>query len=491
MPQSDALTDTQGVDAVVVGSGPNGLAAAIVLLQAGLSVRVIEGHAEGGGGTRTREVTLPGFRHDVCSSVHPMGVLSPFLRTLPLHDHGLDWIHPPLSAAHPFDDGPAAVLARSLDVTGDSVGVDARAWRRLVEPFLRDPETLFSDLLSPLRFPRAPFQFARFGLRAMRSARGLARGMFEGERARALFAGNAAHAILPLDFMFTAGVGMVFSLAGHLTDWPVARGGSRAITDALVNYARSLGGELTLGRTVASLHELPRSRVVLFDTSPKQVIAICGDALPARYRRRLARYVYGPGVFKLDYALSGRIPWRDPRVGEASTVHVGGTLDEICVSEAAAWRGAHAERPFVMLTQQSHFDPTRAPAGQHTGHAYCHVPHGSDVDMTSRIEAQIERFAPGFGDLILARHATGTRALEAENPCYVGGAITGGAAHLPELLTRPVARFDAYSTPNPRLFLCSASTPPGGGVHGMGGYWAARSAMRRLGVKFDRVLRRP
>ncbi len=468
---------------MVVGSGPNGLSAAIALLQAGLSVRVIEGHSDIGGGTRTRELTLPGYHHDVCSSVHTMGVLSPFFRTLPLAEHGLEWVHPPFSAAHPLDDGPAPMLARSVDVTADMLGADARAWRKLVTPFLHDPDTLFADLLAPLRIPRAPFTFARFGLSAMRSARGLARGKFAGERARALFAGNAAHSIIPLDFMFSAAVGMVFSIAGHVTDWPVARGGSAAITRALLSYAKTLGVELTLGHMVKSLDELPRSRVVLFDTAPTQLMEIGGSALPAGYVKRLSRYVYGPGVFKMDFALSGPIPWRDPRVGEASTVHIGGTLDEICASEAAAWRGDHIDKPFVMLTQQSNFDPSRAPAGKHTGHAYCHVPNGSHVDMSARIEAQIERFAPGFRDLILARHTMNTAEFEAHNPSFVGGAITGGAAYLPQLLTRPVARLDPYSTPNPRLFICSAATPPGGGVHGMGGYWAAQSVLKRLGVK--------
>lgn len=468
---------------MVVGSGPNGLAAAIALLKAGLSVRIIEGHSEVGGGTRTRELTLPGFLHDVCSSAHPMGVLSPFLRTLPLEQHGLTWIHPQASAAHPLDDGEAVLLLRSTQATAEQLGPDAQAYRKLFDPFLQAPETLLGDLLAPIGIPKAPFQFMRFGLKGMRSARGLARSHFRGERARALFAGNAAHSILPLDFMFTGAVGMVFSITGHMTEWPVAKGGSHSITRALLSYAQSLGGELVLNHMVKSLDELPASRVVLFDTAPKQLMEVAKAALPSGYLKRLSRYVYGPGVFKMDFALSGPIPWKDPRCAMASTVHIGGSLDEISASERAAWNGEHTERPFVMLTQQSNFDPSRAPAGKHTGHAYCHVPQGSNVDMSARIEAQIERFAPGFRDLILARHTTNTAAFQAENPCYVGGAITGGAAHLPQLLTRPVARLDPYSTPNPRLFICSASTPPGGGVHGMGGYWAAQSVLRRLGAK--------
>ncbi len=473
---------TTQFDAIVIGAGPNGLSAAIVLARAGLRVRVVEADEEIGGGTRTRELTLPGFRHDVCSSVHPMGVLSPLFRALPLREHGLTWLHPKYSAAHPLDDGPAPLLAKSLDITAERLGGDARAWRSMFGPFVDAPHTLFRDLLAPLRFPSAPLRFMRFGLKAFRSARGLAKSAFSEPQARALFAGCAAHSILPLDWLFTAAVGLVFGIAGHATDWPVPAGGSHAITLALESYARSLGVDVITGRKVSALGELADARAYVFDTAPKQLVEIAGDVLPARYKQRLAQYVYGPGVFKIDWALSGIIPWRDGEVAHASTVHVGGTLDEITASEAAAWKNEHVERPFVMLSQQSHFDPTRAPLGKHTGHAYCHVPNGSTVDMTSRIEAQIERFAPGFRDLILARHVTRPSDFERMNPCYVGGAITGGAAHLPQLFTRPVARLDPYSTPHPKLFICSASTPPGGGVHGMGGYWAARSVLRRLGV---------
>jgi phytoene dehydrogenase-like protein len=471
------------LDVVVVGSGPNGLAAAAVLARAGLTVRVLEARAELGGGTRTSELTLPGFHHDVCSSIHPMGYLSPVFRTFPLAQHGLEWIHAPFSVAHPLPDGPAALLARSFETTGETLGADARAWRRSFEPFVDGADALFGDLLAPLRFPRRPLAFLRFGFHAWRSAQGYARGRFEGDRARALFAGCAAHSILPLDWMFTAAVGMVFALSGHLTDWPVARGGSAAISRALASYLLSLGGTIEALHPVSNLAELPRARAYVFDTAPKQLVEIAKDALPARYRRRLSRYVYGPGAFKLDWALAGPIPWKDPRVAQASTVHVGGTLEEIASSERAPWRHEHSERPFVLVAQQSHFDDSRAPRGKHTGYAYCHVPGGSTFDMTERIEAQIERFAPGFRDVILARHATSPRDFEAMNPCYVGGAITGGAAYLPQLFTRPVARLDPYSTPNDSLFLCSASTPPGGGVHGMGGYWAAQSVLRRLRIR--------
>jgi phytoene dehydrogenase-like protein len=467
-------------DIVVIGAGPNGLAAAVLLAQAQLSVRVIEARDEVGGGTRSKELTLPGFVHDVCSSVHPMGALSPFLQTLPLAAHGLEWVYPELSAAHPLDDGPAALLARSLERTGETLGDDGARWRRWFAPFAERAPELFADLLAPLRLPRSPLLFTRFGLSAFRSARSLARSRFRGERARALFAGCAAHSILPLDFWFSGAVGMVFAVAGHAVDWPVARGGSHAVTLALGSYARSLGVDIVTGHELRSVEELPAARAYVFDTAPTQLATLAAPWLPDSYLARLRRYVYGPGVFKVDYALSAPIPWKDPDIGKASTVHVGGTLDEIHASERDAWRGEHSERPFVMLSQQSHFDGSRAPAGMHTGHAYCHVPSGSTVDMTARLEAQIERFAPGFRDTILARHVMTTRDFQAYNPGYVGGAITGGAAHLPQLFARPVARLDPYSTPHPRVFLCSASTPPGGGVHGMGGYWAARSVLRRL-----------
>jgi phytoene dehydrogenase-like protein len=467
-------------DAVVIGAGPNGLAAAVELARGGASVRVVEASAQIGGGTRTAALTLPGFAHDVCSGCHPMGVLSPFFRTLPLAGHGLRWIHPPASVAHPLDGQPAVLLRRSLADTAAELGGDASSYRALFAPFLRRPHELLADLLGPLRLPKHPLAMARFGLPGLLPATTALRYRFRGERARAVLAGCAAHSILPLERPLTAAVGMIFALSAHITDWPVAAGGSQAIADALASYLHSLGGRIETGVRVRTLADIPPARVVLFDTSPAQLADICETSLPADYVRRLRRYRYGPGVFKLDWALDGPIPWSDRRCLEASTVHVGGTLEEIAAAEAAVWRGEHPSRPFVLVVQQSQFDPDRAPAGKHTGYAYCHVPAGSNVDCTAAIEQQIERFAPGFGDRILARHRTTTAELERENPNYVGGAITGGVSDLLQFFARPVARLDPYSTPNPHLFICSASTPPGGGVHGMCGYFAALSARRRL-----------
>ena len=471
---------TAAVDAIVVGSGPNGLAAAIELARAGKSVHVVEACDDLGGGMRSAALTLPGFLHDVCSGCHPMGVLSPWFRTLPLKDHGLRWIHPPASVAHPLDDQPAVLLRRSLAETAAQLGPDARAYRRLFAPFIERSDELLGDLLGPLRIPRHPLRMARFGVPGLLPATKLLRWCFKGMGAQALLAGCAAHSILPLERPLTGAVGMLFALTGHLENWPVAEGGSQAIATALASYLHALGGTTETGRRIRSLGDLPPARVVLFDTSPAQLADICETELPASYVRRLRRFRYGPGVFKLDWALDGPIPWRDPRVLEAATVHVGGSLDEIAAAEAEVWRDRHPQRPFVLLVQQSQFDPTRAPAGKHTGYAYCHVPAGSEVDMSDAIERQVERFAPRFRERILARHAMTTADFQSGNPNYVGGAITGGVADLSQFFTRPVARLDPYSTPNPRLFLCSASTPPGGGVHGMCGYFAAHSALARL-----------
>lgn len=467
-------------DAVVVGSGPNGLAAAVALAQAQRSVLVLEAKDEIGGGTRTAELTLPGFRHDVCSAIHPMGVLSPFLRTLPLHEHGLEWLEAPASVAHPFEDGRAAILACSLDETGATLGPDADRWRKLVAPFLKHPDKLMEDLLGGLRPPRQPLVMARFGRLGLRSAVRLANKWFQGEEAKGLFAGCAGHSILPLDKALTAAVGLVFAVTGHIRAWPCAQGGSHAVTKSLASYLRALGGRVETGCRVTSLDDLPDSKAVLFDLAPRQIAQICGDELPAGYRKRLGKYRYGPAAFKMDWALDGPIPWRNPACATASTVHVGGALDEIAASEKDMWEGRCSERPFLLVCQQSQMDPSRAPEGKHTGYAYCHVPAGSTVDMSGRIEAQIERFAPGFQDLILARHATAPADFAAYNECCIGGAITGGVADLGQLFTRPVARLNPYTTPNPRFYICSSSSPPGGGVHGMCGYHSAQAALKRV-----------
>ncbi len=468
------------VDAVVIGSGPNGLAAAVALAQGGASVLVVEARASIGGGTRTAELTLPGFRHDVCSACHPMGVLSPFFRRLPLAQHGLRWVYPPASVAHPLDGQPAVLLRPSVSDTARDLGVDAAAYERLLRPFVTAPHELLEDLLGPLRLPKHPLRLLRFGLAAIRSANGLARSRFRDERARALFAGCAAHSMLPLDRALTAAMGLVFCLAGHVEPWPVAAGGSEAIARALASLLGSLGGRIETDRPIRSLADLPPARAYLFDTSPSELVAVAGPALPPAYVRRLGRYRYGPGVFKIDWALNGPIPWRDPAILDASTVHLGGTLPEIAAGEAAVWRGEHPGRPFVLLCQQSQFDKTRAPEHHHTGYAYCHVPAGSKDDMTTAVEAQVERFAPGFRDVILSRHVMNTADFERYNPAFVGGAITGGVADLGQLFTRPVARLNPYTTPNRRIFLCSGSTPPGGGVHGMCGYFAAQAVLARL-----------
>jgi phytoene dehydrogenase-like protein len=467
-------------DAVVIGSGPNGLAAAIALAQGGASVLVLEADEKIGGGTRTAELTLPGFHHDVCSAAHPLGALSPFFRTLPLEQHGLRWIWPSVSVAHPLDGQPAVLLRPSVDETAKDLGSDGESYKALVSPFLRDIPGLIQDLLGPLRFPRHPLRMARFGMHALRSAVGLARSRFRDPRAKALFAGCAAHAIQPLDHALTSAVGLLFLITGHEKPWPIAEGGSAAISGALASLLAELGGHVETGVRVRGMSDLPPARVYLFDTSPAQLADIAEPVLPAPYLRRLRRYRYGPGAFKIDWALDGPIPWRDAQCALASTVHLGGTLEEIARSERAAWDGEHCDRPFVLLCQQSLFDERRAPPGRHTGYAYCHVPAGSDRDLTEAVERQVERFAPGFKDRILARHTMRAVDFAQYNASYVGGAITGGAADLTQLFTRPVLRLDPYATPHPKLFLCSHSTPPGGGVHGMCGDFAARSALRRI-----------
>jgi phytoene dehydrogenase-like protein len=468
----------RAAEAVVVGSGPNGLSAAIVLARAGRRVTVLEGAETIGGGCRSEELTLPGFVHDTCSTVHALALASPFMSRLPLAEHGLQLVHPDAPLAHPLDDGSAVMLERSLEQTADGLGRDAGAYRGLFEPLVRTAPELLKEILGPLRPPRHPLAMARFAPIGLRSAEGLARSHFEGERARALLAGCSAHSMLSLSSPASAAFGVVLMLSAHHVGWPVARGGSQRLADALASQLRSLGGEIETRRWVDSLDEVSGFGATLLDVTPRQLVRLAGSRLPPRYVRRLGRYRYGPGVFKLDWALDAPIPWAAREVARAGTVHVGGTLDEIAASERAAVRDEHAARPFVLLVQPSLFDDTRAPAGKHTAWAYCHVPSASTRDMTEAIEGQVERFAPGFTDLIAARSVLNAADIEQRNPNYVGGDINGGVQDLRQLFTRPVARPVPYSTPVDGLYICSSSTPPGGGVHGMCGYFAARAAVR-------------
>jgi phytoene dehydrogenase-like protein len=472
------LQQRSDYDAIVVGAGPNGLAAAIVLARAGRSVLVLEAQRQIGGGMRSEALTLPGYTHDVCSAVHPMAIASPFLRTLPLHEHGLEWIQPPFPLAHPLNDGSAATLDHSLEKTAASLGADAAAYARLIGPLVREWHRLEQYILGPLGLPQHPFAMARFGINALQPATRLANSHFKTEPARALFAGLAAHSLMPLEAWGTSAIGLVLAILAHVSGWPIPKGGSQRIADAMASYLRSLGGEVVTGVHVWSQKELPASTVVLYDLSPRGLLQVAGESFPANYRRALDKFQYGPGAFKVDWALRAPIPWKAPACAQAGTVHLGGTSAEIARSERDGMQDAPAERPFVLLAQPSLFDPSRAPAGCHTAWAYCHVPSGCQVDMTSRIEAQVERFAPGFTKLILARSTRSPALMEDDNPNLVGGNISGGANSLRQLLIRPTLRF--YRTPAKGIYLCSASTPPGAGVHGMCGYHAAMLALKSL-----------
>jgi phytoene dehydrogenase-like protein len=470
-------------DAVVVGSGPNGLAAAIEMARAGWSVCVFEARDTVGGGARSAELTQPGFVHDVCSAIHPMAFASPFFNSLPLSKHGLEWIHPPAPLGHPFDDGTAAVLERSLERTSDALGPDARAYTKVFAPLVRDAAELIPEILAPLvRVPRHPLMMLRFGIQAIQSAQKFSERHFKGEGARALFAGIAAHANMPLDLSPTAAAGLLLGMLGHVGGWPLPKGGSQKISDALASYFTSLKGRIVTGTPISSTRELPSARVILVDITPQQLLRFAGDEFPPSYRWELQKYQYGPGVFKVDWALNSPIPWRAKECRRAGTLHIGGSMDEIAAGEQAVARGQCAERPLVLLAQQSLFDPSRAPEGKHSAWAYCHLPRGSKVDMTERIESQVERFAPGFRDCILSRHTMSPADFESYNPNYIGGDISGGLQNLLQIVARPSLRISPYSTPIKNLFICSSSTPPGGGVHGMCGYHAARAVLKRFSV---------
>jgi phytoene dehydrogenase-like protein len=465
-------------DAVVVGSGPNGLAAAITLQQSGLSVLLLEAKDTIGGGLRSAELTLPGFVHDICSAIHPLAAESPFFKTLPLQAYGLEYIYPPVAAAHPFDDGTAAILGKSLTETARLLGADEQAYLNLLRPLVQDWPGLAPTILGPLRLPENPLAMARFGLKALTSANFLANRYFKTTKARGLWAGMAAHSIQPLSNITTSAIGLVLMAMGHLHGWPLPKGGSQSIANALAAYFTSLGGKIETNQYVSSLKELPSSHAVLLDVTPKQLLQIAGHRFSSVYKWQLQRYRYGMGVYKIDWALAGPIPFTAPECRQTGTIHLGNTLEEISASEKMTSQGKPSEKPFVLLAQQSLFDATRAPAGQHTAWAYCHVPNASTTDMTTAIENQVERFAPGFRDLILQRHVMNTAQMQAYNSNYIGGDINGGIIDIGQLFTRPALRLSPYKTSAKGIYICSSSTPPGGGVHGMCGYHAARRALK-------------
>lgn len=461
-------------DAVVVGGGPNGLAAAITLKRKFKTVLLLEARETIGGGVRSSALTLPGFIHDVCSAVHPLALASPFFRQLELHRYGLDWIQPEIPLAHPFEDGEALCLHRSLAVTADMLGPDGKAYREMLQPFVENHERLLSDVLKPLPIPENPVLMARFGLKALRSAKNIAEAKFRSARTRALFAGLAAHAMIPLDRTATAAFGIILAVLAHGVGWPIVKGGSQGLADALADCFRDSGGEIQTGKTVCSRDDLPKADYYFFDVTPRQLLNVGGLDLPASYRRKLSGFRYGPGVCKVDWALGGPIPWKAEMCRKAGTVHLGGSFEEIDASIRDAHKGKKCCSPYVVLTQQSLFDPSRAPGSGHTAWAYCHAPHGSEEDMTDLIEEKIEHYAPGFRGFILAKSSLSPAAMERYNPNYVGGDINGGLQDLFQLYSRPVHSFFPYRTPKKNIYICSSSTPPGGGVHGLCGYYAAK-----------------
>ena len=468
-----------GYDAIVVGAGPNGLAAAVTLARAGRSVLVVEAGDVIGGGTRTEELTNPGFLHDVCSAVHPLLMASPFFREQPLVEHGLHVAHPVTALAHPLDDGTAAVMDKDLGGTVSCLGRDGPAYERVMKPLVRHADAIVDAIMYAPRPPRHPFASLHYARHALRSSAAFAYSTFATEHARALHSGIAAHSMLPLDRIPSAAVALLLGMMGHAYGWPVVRGGSQKIADALGAQLTALGGDIKTGWRVERFAELPPAEVVLFDLTPRQVLAIAGDRFPGRYRRALERFRHGAGVFKIDWALDGPVPWTAEACRDAGTVHLGGTFAEVAASEDAVARGVHPDRPFVLFAQPNVADLSRSPEGTSTAWGYCHVPHGSTVDMTDAIESQVERFAPGFRDRIIGRSVMGPAAMEAHNANYIGGDISGGVQDLRQLFTRPAVRWPLYSTPDPKIWFCSSSTPPGGGVHGMCGYNAANAVLAR------------
>ncbi len=468
-------------DAVVVGSGPNGLAAAIVLARAGLGVEVLEGAPTPGGGCRTEELTLPGYHHDVCSTVQALAAISPFFDTIDLARHGVRLLVPDVAYAHPLDGGRAGAVVRSVATTAASLGADARAYSRLFSPLVGDAEVLYPEVLAPLgrTLPRHPLAMARFGVVGLPAISRLVR-RFQTPEARGLLAGVGAHAVRPLTAPFTSAFGLVLAVAAHTVGWPVVEGGSARLVEALTAELAEAGGTVTTGRWVTDLKELPQCDATVLDTSPRTLASLGKDRFSARYHAALSRFPYGPGFCKVDWALSGAVPWAAEVCRRAGTVHVGGTFEEVAAAEADVAAGRHAERPFCIVVQPCVVDPSRAPAGGHTLWGYCHVPNGSTLDATDAIESQIERFAPGFRDLVLARATTTAAASEVVNPNYVGGDVSGGPPTLRYLVSRPTMRWNPYRTAVKGLYLCSSYTPPGGGVHGMCGMAAARAALGDL-----------
>ena len=471
-------TDPKEYDAVIVGSGPNGLSAGVKLAQEGLKVIILEAKSTIGGGTRTQELTEPGFLHDVCSAVHPTAAGSPFLKTLGLEKFGLEFTHPDIPYVHPLDNGDAVAAFRSIEKTAEQLGIDSKAYLKIFKEFTEHWDYLSEDIFGTLRFPNHPLLMARFGWYGLFSAKHFTNSLFKTPQTNALFAGCAAHSIIPLNKGFTSSFGLALGSSAHAVGWPFAKGGSSAITNALANLFKSLSGEIITDHEVTSMADIPTSKTVLFDLTPHQIANIASDDLPKKYKEKLLSYMYGPGVFKIDWALSEPVPWENELSRKAGTLHLGGTFQEIASSEQAAWKGEHHERPYVLVAQPSIFDETRAPNGKHTLWAYCHVPNGSEKDMTDTIENQVERFAPGFKETIIAKNTMHTQEMQSYNSNYIGGDINGGAQILKQLFGRPILKWDPYKIPSDGLYICSSSTPPGGGVHGMCGYHAAKSVLK-------------